>query len=136
VSYVARAHDGPAAEPPRAQQPPRAVPPSAPPVLVARRPTAAPERHDALPFVASPTRSAAAVAERVARTVSRREARTEAPPDEPLQPPRVVERVRESDTLTPRSLLREVTRDEVVRALAERLRALARDDRFRLGELR
>jgi hypothetical protein len=130
---VARAHDGPAAAPPRLQQPPPAVPP---PALVERRPTAAPEKHDALPFVASPTRSAAAVAERVARRVSRREERAEAPPDEPLRPPRIVERVRESDALTPRSLLREVTRDEVVRALAERLRALARDDRFRLGELR
>jgi hypothetical protein len=38
--------------------------------------------------------------------------------------------------LTTGGLLREVTRDEVVRALAGRMRALARDDRFRLGELR
>jgi len=38
--------------------------------------------------------------------------------------------------LTAGGLLGEVTRDEVVRALAVRMRALARDDRFRLGELR
>jgi hypothetical protein len=134
ASDVARAHNPPAAD--QRQQPSPPVPPAAPPVLVERRPAAPPERRDALPFVASPTRSAAAVAERVARTVSRRDEHAEAPPDEPLRPVRIAERVRESDALTPRSLLREVTRDEVVRALAERLRALARDDRFRLGELR
>lgn len=90
------------------------------------------------PFAASAARSAVEVAERVARAVSRAEA-PEPRPGRPagqtttqLHQPAAPER----QLLPAGSLLREVTRDEVVRAIAERMRALVREDRFRLGELR
>jgi hypothetical protein len=94
------------------------------------------------PFVPSPARSAAATAERVARLLSAREPRDHAVLPSPSARARPQERERPQRSrnvtapLTTSGLLREVTRDEVVRALAARMRALAHEDRFRLGELR
>jgi hypothetical protein len=87
-------------------------------------------------FAPSPARSAAETAVRVARAetgVSEEAVPTDARHDVP-EPPQL--RSADEPPLTTAGLLREVTRDEVVRALAERMRVLARDDRFRLGELR
>jgi hypothetical protein len=104
------------------------------PPVPERLPTA-PNGGAAWRFVPSPARSAAETAVRVAdaesggqheapETAARRVA------EQPRLRPAV------DEPLTAGGLLREVTRDEVVHALAERMRLLARDDRFRLGELR
>ena len=132
----------------RATAPPSAVrpaqvgpqPASGPPPLVPRQAAAGP----VWPVVPGHARSAAVVAERVARAVGRSDAATG-----PAGAPRAVDEDRgaaqrlprlrgtqEAEPLTAAALLHEVTRDEVVRALAARMRAVAHDDRFRLGELR
>ena len=93
-------------------------------------------------FVPSPARTAAETAVRVAGAAGRAE--TGARGGRAGRRDRRASRRRRSAaahgrgraSLTAGRLLREVTRDEVVRALAERMRALARDDQFRLGELR
>ena len=105
------------------------------PPVPPRRPTA-PNGGAAWRFVPSPARSAAETAVRVASAESDTQQETSETPVRPVvaEQPRL--RAAGEPPLTAGGLLREVTRDEVVRALAERMRTLARDDRFRLGELR
>jgi hypothetical protein len=116
----------------------------------ASRPPVAGAGQEPGPFRASPTRGAAEVAERVARAMApeagggaasgdraaERSANRE-PGAVAVPPvPRNGRRAAAEEPLTVGVLLREVTRDEVVRALARRIRDLARDERFRLGALR
>jgi hypothetical protein len=102
-------------------------------------------QHAGWPFAPSAARSAAELAERVARAVvgpdlpDRQPVVSVSEGGEAIRatagPPRV-QPPGSGPPVIVTGLLREVTRDEVVRALAARMRALARDDRFRLGELR